>query len=128
MAASKHVTKLRVNGVSMLENKAYTVFGCRKVCWELNWTSNSISKMERKWAPIQIPPFGCEWNLRSELKGSTRFQFLFGCIKGCLTNTKEDLSFQQKLQLVTYLSHDKVNIKFSPLNIEITCSRLVDLY
>ena len=36
---------------------------------------------------------------------------------------KEDISFQQKLQLATYLSQDKVNTKFAWLDINITCSK-----
>ena len=51
-----------------------------KVCLELNWTDNSISKMERKLGPIRILLFGCEWNLPLESNGSTQFQFMFGCI------------------------------------------------
>ena len=33
---------------------------------------------------------------------------------------KADLSFQQKLQIATYLSQDKVNTKFSQLDKKIT--------
>ena len=77
------------------------MFGCRKLLWELNWSGNSISQMEKKWSSIPILLFGCECNLCLESEGSTQFQFLFGCMNlgiGC---------FVEFGQYKTWLNYEK---------------------